>query len=149
MHIEFKIIKKGGTLLQFVKSMKKFTGLGLKDAKDLCDKMNSNLEIYFEIEILDEFTLKDVMEELESLTDFDFGYQNLAEERQINFGKLGLLESDELLDIVSEKISRDILTAIYKGKETKNIIIKNKLEYYLLSLQKEQLIEILNKEKEN
>ena len=50
-NMRIKLTRPLSNKIQFVKTIKTFSGMGLKEGKDLCDEMHDNINVYYNINI--------------------------------------------------------------------------------------------------
>lgn len=133
--------------LQFVKSIKDLTGLGLKESKDIVDNICKMPFGAIEFEILDNFTLFDVKNKLSEVSfafdDKDDTLQVVSYElssgiklqREKKMLQLGVGTNEEYIEFLSEIILNNFSNS------------KDLLTFVLNKLTKEELIDTLNKTK--
>ena len=137
--------------LNFVKTIKNHTGLGLVDAKNLSDHIktmydrSSNQWVELDI-ITDAHSLK------RDLSEFGFRVEVIdkSEERNLKLMSIGLGDKFDLVESISKELSIELYNRV--KKETKSdldIIFKSYFEDLLIDLSDEKLIEILNKRMNN
>lgn len=129
MEVNVKLIKCD-VKLQFIKIVKEYTGLGLREAKDLCENC---LEKGYE-----KFTIKNrdynnFVEELKSIGEFEFS-GGLAYEREGKVLSLGIGEREDYISYILDKSK---MVSFEKNSEV--------LAYLLDRLDKEELMVVLEK----
>lgn len=137
--------------LNFVKTIKNHTGLGLVHAKNLSDHIKTMYDDSFnqwvELDIItDTHSLK------RDLSEFGFRVEVIdkVEERNLKLMSIGLGDKFDLVESISKELSIELFNRV--KKETKNdldIIFKSYFEDLLIDLSDEKLIEILNKRMNN
>ena len=129
-----KIIPKkiGKTKLMFVKIIKEHTGLGLKEAKDWCDRISepNNLP-YFEL------TIKTSLESFKlslkgNLPEYEFEFYDKEEQRNLKLLALGLGDLEDKIDVVSKELSIKLLnmTRYHIYEEDDDLIYDIYLEFF-------------------
>lgn len=137
--------------LNFVKTIKNHTGLGLVDSKNLSDHIKTMYDGSFnqwvEIDIItDTHSLK------RDLSEFGFRVEVIdkIEERNLKLMSIGLGDKFDLVESISKELSIELFNRVKKDtKSDLDIIFKSYFEDLLIDLSDEKLIEILNKRMNN
>lgn len=138
--IKIKLINDCSNRLQFVKNIKDFCGLGLKDVKDIVDKICQKPYTPFEFEIPTGTTTKqfcDLLSNLsfsgDSFSNFEINGGDIQWHREIKMLQLGVGERQEYLDFVKQHIQTDFGNS------------DEMLTFLLNKLTQQELQEIINK----
>ncbi len=139
--IRFKLLSKCDNKLQVVKLIKDCTGLGLKDSKDIADKMFNNIGLVRELEMLEPYTkdgkifnpYEEFTKTLPRFGDFHIT-GGLSWERNAKMLGLGIGEVDDYATFLSEHMS-------YNNIDENKMI----LESLFSKLEKGDLVELVNK----
>ena len=110
--IRFKLLSKCDNKLQVIKLIKECTGLGLKDSKEIADKMFDNLGLVRELEILEPYTkegyafnpYEEFTKKIHEFGDFQVT-GGLAWERNAKMLGLGIGEIEDYATFLSEYMS--------------------------------------------
>ena len=139
--IRFKLLSKCDNKLEVVKLIKDCTGLGLKDSKEIADKMFDNLGLVRELEILEPY-IKDGI----TFNPYEWFTQNihrfgefqvtggLSWERNAKMLGIGIGEIEDYATFLSEYMS-------YNNIDENKMI----LESLFSKLEKGDLVELVNK----
>ena len=100
---EFKLKKAGTNLLLLVKTIKIATSLGLKESKDLVDKVRDGKgPISIKLDLTQEQE-KDFLDSLSNVENIEYEYPSTASVRKVKFVQLGLVDDKkELIDTIME-----------------------------------------------
>ncbi len=142
--IKIRINQKGQQSLQFVKLIKSNTNLGLRDAKDWCDNVNSNVGVYFTLNItttLEQFKREALM----NLSDYQFSFEDREKERQIKIVSLGLGDIYDKIEVISDEMASDLLFET-KKRNTENLfnVYQDYFKDFLITLTAEQLDKLVD-----
>ena len=138
MKVKLQIKKNCQTKLMLVKILKNHTGLGLKDSKDICDKLHElpyrPVEFLLDtpVDINPNEYAKSFKEELSEMglefdmsggTDFERNRKLLMlglgdKEDYVSFLEENLIDQKELLNLVLNKLSKDDLKEIFDNIKT-------------------------------
>ena len=142
--VKIKCVGKISNLLQFVKTLKDHTGLGLKEAKDLCDSIRSNegQEYLVYITSSPEAFEKEVREKIGHM----IYVTNREKERQVKLVALGLGDDSDKIDLVTDELASKLLM-IVKQNQSRDLypIFKDFLFDVISDMNSEQLDELFNK----
>ena len=141
--VKVKCIGKVNNLLQFVKTMKDHTGLGLKEAKDLCDSIRSNegQEYLVWVNSPESFE-KEVREKIGPM----IYISNREKERQVKLVSLGLGDDSDKIDLITDELASKLLMVV-KQNQNRDLypIFKDFLFDVVSGMTSEQLDELFNK----
>jgi hypothetical protein len=145
--LKVKVIphKLGNLKLAFVKCVKTHTNLGLKEAKDWCDSINSRpySKTYFPLEI--KTNVHDFVYELNSLTGYEFEVIDTIEERNYKLISLGLGDLSDKIDIVSKELARKLdIECKTRNQESLYGIYIEFFQDFLLDLEDEKLDKLVD-----
>lgn len=138
MKVKLQIKKNCQTKLMLVKILKNHTGLGLKDSKDICDRLHElpyrPVEFLLDtpVDINPNEYAKSFKEELSEMglefdmsggTDFERNRKLLMlglgdKEDYVSFLEENLIDQKELLNLVLNKLSKDDLKEIFDNIKT-------------------------------
>lgn len=138
MKVKLQIKKNCQAKLMLVKILKNHTGLGLKDSKDICDRLHElpyrPVEFLLDtpVDILPNEYAKSFKEELSEMglefdmsggTDFERNRKLLMlglgdKEDYVSFLEENLIDQKELLNLVLNKLSKDDLKEIFDNIKT-------------------------------
>ena len=142
--VKVKCIGKVDNLLQFVKTMKSHTGLGLKEAKDLCDSIRNHQGQEYLVYIQ---TSADSFEkEIQEFVGPMIQVSNREKERQIKLVSLGLGDDEDKIALVTDELASKLLM-IVKRNQSQDLypIFKDFLFDIVTEFNSEQLDELFNK----
>lgn len=123
--VTFILYKSGSSKLNLVKIIKTFTGLGLRDSKDIVDKV---------VDCPTMFTMRMSLEKIKQFrsellnTDAEFDLNDIEKIRNQKLIDLGLYEKSDLIDgIIDMDINKIISNgfSLSKMKEVLNIVYSN------------------------
>ena len=144
--IKFKINKIGNNKLMFLKIVKTHSGMDLRTAKDWMDTAFASIDRTHNLLIktsIDELK-KDVEEHLDG---FDISFHDKERQRQIKLISLGLGDKYEKIEIIADTISGNLLLELNRRKQEATIdIIEDFFKDFLLSLNSDQLDDLINKQ---
>jgi hypothetical protein len=108
--MRIKLIRPLNSKLQFVKTIKTFSGMGLKESKDLCDDMHDNINVYYNINI-------EVSKKEEFIKEIKYHFNDgvvvngsLQYERAAKMLELGIGEKMDYIDFIKDEIKTNILS---------------------------------------
>ena len=139
--VKIKCVGKISNLLQFVKTVKSHTGLGLKEAKDLCDSIRGNEgQEYLVYVTSPEAFEKEVREKIGHM----IYVTNREKERQVKLVALGLGDDSDKIDLVTDELASKLLM-IVKQNQSRDLypIFKDFLFDVISDMNSEQLDELL------
>ena len=144
--LRIKLISPTKQKLQFVKLIKDYSGLGLRESKDLCDSLHSNPHLVYEMPIRIDFgsntdlaslstsgLIKKFISDLKNIDGQFMVNGGVQWERDIKILKLGLADKSEYSDFIKNYIFDSF-------EDSENI-----LNLALSKLSKDQLEEVFNK----
>ena len=134
--VELRYIKDINSHLQFVRLIKEFTGMGLKEAKEFCDNCRSYPNTPFVLMVNNDIEFKSKIED--SMGD-SILVSNKEHQRNIKLIKLGIGDYQDMIDILSDQISTDLLINTISN-------YKNYIKDLILDMEigEDKLIEIIN-----
>jgi hypothetical protein len=130
--IRLKCIQKTTTKLAFVKLLKEVTGYGLREAKDLADTFDNDINKVVEFEILPSISIEQFRKSLNDISGEYVVNGGLSFEREYKLLTLGLGEKEDYVDFISENIN------FFDNKE-------DTIRFILSKLEKEELLELTKK----
>jgi hypothetical protein len=145
--VKVKCLGKIDSQLQFVKTMKSHTRLGLKEAKDLCDSIRSNegQEYLVYVDSPEAFE-KEVREMVGPMVYIS----NREKERQVKLVALGLGDDSDKIDLIADELASKLLMVV-KQNQSRDLypIFKDFLFDVVSDMTSEQLDELFNKNYKN
>jgi hypothetical protein len=130
--LRLKCIQKTTTKLAFVKLLKEVTGYGLREAKDLADTFDNDINKVVEFEILPSISIEQFRKSLNDISGEYVVNGGLSFEREYKLLTLGLGEKEDYVDFISENIN------FFDNKE-------DTIRFILSKLEKEELLELTKK----
>ena len=130
--LRLKCIQKTTTKLAFVKLLKEVTGYGLREAKDLADTFDNDINKVVEFEILPSISIEQFRKSLNDISGEYVVNGGLSFEREYKLLTLGLGEKEDYVDFISENLN-------YFTNQHDTI------KFILSKLTKEDLIELTKK----
>lgn len=129
---EFKLKKAGSNLLELIKVIKIASKLGLKETKELVDKVRDKKGPVLIKLNLNESEEKTFLDDLSNLKDVVWEYPTTSSIRKIKFAQLGLVENkDELISIINDFSSLEEVLKLLPNETLIGII--NKINPYVQS----------------
>lgn len=107
MNAKIKCIGQVTNLLQYVKTVKKHTGLGLKEAKEFCEKTRDNQGVEFILPI--QTSITDFEKEICEMMGDSVQVSNRERERQIKLISLGLGDKSDLIELLAEEMASELV----------------------------------------
>jgi hypothetical protein len=107
MNAKIKCIGKVTNLLQYVKTVKSHSGLGLKEAKDFCDRTIECQGVEFTLPIITSVT--EFEKEIREMIGDSVQVSNREKERQIKLISLGLGDKSDLIDLLAEEMASELV----------------------------------------
>lgn len=114
--LRIKVSKVGTQKLGFVKLIKHNTAMNLKEAKDWCDTIAENTNMYYWLEITT--SSQDFKSDIDKFTDFGLIIDDKERLRQLKLISLGLGNKFDKIDIISEKLALDLYQEIRNNNNT-------------------------------
>lgn len=112
-NIKITCLDKIGNLLYFVKVLKSHTQLSLNECKEITDKIKTNPGQEFDIQIVT--SISEFEKELrEKIGETEIRVKDEEEDRQIKFIQLGFGDEQEMLSIITDKLSSDLSDDVRK-----------------------------------
>lgn len=130
--VRLKCIQKTTNKLSFVKLLKEVTGYGLREAKDLADTFDNDINKVVEFEILPSISIEQFRKSLNDISGEYVVNGGLVFEREYKLLTLGLGEKEDYVDFISENIN------FFDNKE-------DTIRFILSKLEKEELLELTKK----
>lgn len=134
--IKIKLISPAKQKLQLVKLIKEFSGMGLRDSKDLCDSLHDNPHLYHDMPIDRTITIVDPVKrftlELKNIDGQFLVNSGIQWERDVKILKLGIADKSDYSDFL-----KNYIFSSFENSE-------NILNLALSKLSKEQLEEVFN-----
>jgi DNA replication protein DnaD len=108
MNAKIKCIGKVTNLLQYVKIVKTHSGLGLKEAKEFCEKTRDNQGAEFILPI--QTSVVEFEKEIRDMIgDSIVQVSNREKERQIKLISLGLGDKSDMIDLLAEEMASELV----------------------------------------
>jgi hypothetical protein len=107
MNSKIKCIGKVTNLLQYVKIVKTHSGLGLKEAKEFCEKTRDNQGAEFILPI--QTSVASFEKEIREMIGDSVQVSNREKERQIKLISLGLGDKSDLIDLLAEEMASELV----------------------------------------
>lgn len=151
MNAKVKCVSRPSNMLKYVKTVKSHSGLGLKEAKDFCDRTRDSQGIEFLLPI--QTSIVEFEKEIREMVGDSVQVSNREKERQIKLISLGLGDKSDLIQILSEEMASDlVLRTRHLNNSTLYSIFVDYMADVLTNFNAEQLDELFNnkliKEKE-
>lgn len=154
MNVKVKCIGKLGNLLQYVKIVKTHSGLGLREAKDFCDRTRENIGVDFFLPIQTSAAQFD--KDIREMVGDAIQVSNTGKERQIKLVSLGLGDKSDLIELLAEEMASELVQRINNHNTNYKLnlysICTDYMADVLTNFNTEQLDELFNnkliKEKE-
>ena len=151
MNAIVKCIGKTNNLLQYVKTVKAHSGIGLKEAKEFCERTRDNQGVEFILPI--QTSIASFEKEIREMVGDTIQVLNREKERQIKLISLGLGEKSDLIQLLSEEMASELVQKTHNniGASLYSIFVDYMADV-LTNFNAEQLDELFNnkliKEKE-
>lgn len=107
MNAKIKCIGKTSNLLQYVKTVKAHSGLGLKEAKEFCDRTREYEGVEFILPI--QTSIASFEKEIREMVGDTIQVLNREKERQIKLISLGLGDKSDLIQLLSEEMASELV----------------------------------------
>lgn len=142
--VRIKCIGKIDSKLQFVKTMKTHSGLGLKESKDLCESIMENKGQDFIVNVIT--SPMEFENEISQMLGPNIQVSNREVERQIKLVSLGLGDDNDKIELILDDLSAKLLTKVRINNDRDLYpIFKNFLFDIITEFNSQQLEEIFNK----